>query len=409
MAKGKAQIAIKNAISGGDNVLELYFLDYIQDQTIYDWFYGVIEYSVVQDVMQQIRDANPSKIRLIIDSEGGSASIGIALYNILKATDARIETDTIFMAGSIASVLVQAANKGKRTMARNGFMVIHQAWGGVEGNAEDLRKGADVIDMYTAQIVDIYARNNTAGLSAKDINALIANGDYWMDAEEAQRLGFVDSLYNDGTVIQVAARIQTLDAHYKNVPDTLKALVSPPAPQATVAPAAATSTTEEAPEGGTPAATSAQPEAKTGNIAQTIKNAVVVKFNELVQACMGKIKNKGINPTAANLSEEVANQLGGPLTELAEAMQAETEEAMQAQETAFNERLTAVTNRLDTLEQSNTALTQANATLTQQNGDLTRQLAEATGGESGAGGNNAAKKDLTDWSAQASVSKVNVG
>lgn len=209
--------AVNNAV---DNELELYFLDLIYNVAEFDWWTGTMtEGNIVEDVISQVKSANPSKIKCYIDSQGGDANIGIAIYNFLKNYNAKVEVEVIGMAGSIASVLAMAANKGKLNMARNAFMVIHRAWGAGVGNSDDLRQQADVLDKYTDQICDIYAQRT--GKTVDEIKGLIANGDYWMTGTEAKDLGFCDNLLNDNAQFQVAARVKTLDPNYKNIPQNL--------------------------------------------------------------------------------------------------------------------------------------------------------------------------------------------
>lgn len=210
----KRHQAVNNAT---DADLEIHFLDYIYDT--YDWWTGT-ETNMVKDLIEQVKAANPKKIKLVINSQGGDASIGLAIYNFLKNHKAEVETDIIGMAGSIASAMAFAADPGKVSMAKNAFVVIHRAWGMGAGNSEDLRAAADVIDMYTNQVVDIYSART--GKSKEEIHDLIANGDYWMTAEEAKALNFIDTIYNENEKFKVAAAIKTLDPNYKNIPESLR-------------------------------------------------------------------------------------------------------------------------------------------------------------------------------------------
>lgn len=171
---------------------------------------------MVEELINQVNSANPSKIKLFIDSWGGNANIGISVYNFLKNFNAKIEVEIIGACGSISTVIAMAANKGKLKIARNGWFVPHRAWGSAEGNSEDLRQTADVIDMYTAQIVDIYTQRT--GKAADEINGLIANGDYWMTGKQAVEQGWCDEALNDNADFQIAASIQTVPSDYKNVP-----------------------------------------------------------------------------------------------------------------------------------------------------------------------------------------------
>lgn len=214
--KKKRFIAIRNQ---ADNTLELYFLDIIEDT--YDWFMGWT--SKVQEVIDKVNYYKPSKIKVIIDSEGGDAQTGMSIYNFLKRSEAKVEVEIIGLAASIASVIAMAANKGKLRIAKNAFIMIHKAEGVCYGTGDELRKGADVVDMYTAQIADIYAQRT--GKSLEEINAMIDDGDFWMTGEEAVANGFADETFNDTPNLQIAARLDM--SQYKHVPAQIRAQLKP--------------------------------------------------------------------------------------------------------------------------------------------------------------------------------------
>jgi len=212
-------IAMKNTI--GDGVLELHFLDTITNTTYFDWTTGEsVTTNLVEETIAKVKAANPSRIKCVIDSIGGDAGIGLAIYNFLKSYNAKVEVEIIGMAGSIASVIAMAASKGKLSIARNAFMVIHKAWGVGIGNSNDLRQAADVIDKYTAQVVDIYAQRTSKTID--EVSALIAGGDYWMSGVEAVEQGFADSAFNNNAEVLVAAHLSHLPKQYKNVPTNIK-------------------------------------------------------------------------------------------------------------------------------------------------------------------------------------------
>jgi len=219
MSKSKF-IAIRNQTDS--NTLELYFLDVITDT--YDWWSGMI-YSRVQEIIDKVNAYQPSKIKLIIDSVGGDAQIGLAIYNYLKRVDAKIEVEVIGLAGSIASVIAMSANKGKLRIARNAFMMIHKAQGVTGGTSDELRQAADLVDKYTEQCVDIYSQRT--GKPVEEINALMANGDYWMTGQESVTQGFADETFNDAATVQIAARLDT--SIYKNIPAQIRAQLKPAA------------------------------------------------------------------------------------------------------------------------------------------------------------------------------------
>ena len=212
---GVRKIQVQNATEPD---LELHFLDVIYDS--YDWWTG--EYTnMVKNVIDQVQAAKPKKIKLVVNSQGGDASIGLAIYNFLRNYSCKKETEVIGMAGSIASVMAMVADPGKLKMARNSFMVIHRAWGGAVGTSDELRAAADVVDKFTAQVVDVYVQRT--GKTKEEVESLIATGDFWMTAAEAKDLGFCDEVIADNNEFKVAACVQNLSQEYRNIPSHLKA------------------------------------------------------------------------------------------------------------------------------------------------------------------------------------------
>ncbi len=216
--KNKRFIAIKN--QADTSTLELFFLDVIGDK--FDWYTGWT--SQVQEVIDKVNAYKPSKIKVVIDSEGGDAQAGMSIYNFLKRCDAKVEVEIIGLAASIAAVIAMAANKGKLKIARNGFMMIHNAEGGCWGTAEEIRKHADVVEMYTGQIVDILSQRT--GKTVDEIRKLISDGDYWLTGEDAVTQGFADETFNDNPDFQVAARLSD-PSIYKNIPAQIRAQMKP--------------------------------------------------------------------------------------------------------------------------------------------------------------------------------------
>jgi ATP-dependent Clp endopeptidase proteolytic subunit ClpP len=274
-------VAIRN--QADSSVLELYFLDVIQDD--YDWFTGM-QISKVQEIIDKVNFYNPSKIICYIDSGGGDAQTGLSIYNFLKRYDARVEVEIIGLAGSIASVIAMAANKGKLRIARNGFMMIHQAEGICWGTAEELRQNADLIEKYTAQIVDIYSQRT--GKTVDEINALIAGGDYWMSGTEAVDQGFCDETFNDVSQnLQIAARLD-LDV-YKNIPAQIRAQLKPE---------------------------KAKPEEETKTFIQNQIDDMKKFFNEIVNAI------KGVKPVDGTpITNQIAEAVTAPFEKVAEEIE----------------------------------------------------------------------------------------
>jgi ATP-dependent protease ClpP protease subunit len=222
MPTGQFKIGIKNLVTAdaGGDVCELYFLDAIRNPTYYDWESGEQEEgSLLENVISQIRYYNPSKIMIYIDSLGGSAPVGFAVYNFLKNHPARVECKILGMCGSIATIIACSAKKV--TMPKNGFYIIHEAENVAVGRACDLREGADITDKYTDQLCDVWSQKTSIPIA--DIKALIAPGDHWMTGTEAKAAGFVDEIYNSADV-SVTAMIKVAVTANVKVPDNILAL-----------------------------------------------------------------------------------------------------------------------------------------------------------------------------------------
>ncbi|HAI83882.1 MAG TPA: hypothetical protein DCL43_09455 [Chitinophagaceae bacterium] len=353
------KVGVKNVVIGNnavENILEIHILDTVQDKTYFDWWTGeVFVENLVEQVINEVKRNEPKNIKLIIDSEGGDAQKGLTLYNFLKSYKAKVETEVIGMAGSIASVLAMAASPGKLSIARNGFVVIHRAWGGAIGNSDDLRAAANMIDKYTDQICDIYAQRT--GKSVEEIKGLIANGDYWMTGVEAQAQGFADKVFNDNPQFQIAARVQSLDKHYKNVPQNL-VHIEPPAPQ-------------------------------NEPVHSQTEQTIFMEIKKLVSNFINGLKPKPAKegeepPTPSNEVKQFSEAVEKPLESFLSDVQNEVSKEAKEQ----------VKNHLDTNDTFKQLL-QDVKNLKEENSTLKQQVKDLIGGEGGAGGEGGQGGDKT--------------
>lgn len=147
---------------------------------------------------KQIADLKEAKqIDVYINSNGGDVFEGLAIYNALKRSKAKIITHCDGMAASIASVIFMAGEE--RIMPKSSFLMIHNAWGGMVGNAEEMRKYADDLETVTQASISIYKENSS--LSENEIKNLM-DKETILTAEEALKYGFATRLEDeekDGT------------------------------------------------------------------------------------------------------------------------------------------------------------------------------------------------------------------
>ncbi len=151
---------------------------------------------------------------LHINSPGGSVPAGNAIYNTMRRHQGKITAYIDGLAASIASVIAMGADKV--IMPANALMMIHEPWSLALGNAEDMRKEADVLDKFKDSLVAAYTEKT--GMDAAKVEQLMAD-ETWMSAGEAVEMGFADEIE---APIKAAARIDSeVLARFRNVPQNL--------------------------------------------------------------------------------------------------------------------------------------------------------------------------------------------
>lgn len=147
--------------------------------------------------------ADPKKdIHLYINSPGGSVTAGLAIYDTMQFMTCDVNTYCIGQAASMGAVLLCAGTKGKRYALPNARIMIHQPWGGVQGQATDISIQAKEILRLKDRLNEILAKHTGKTLEAisKDTDR-----DFFMSADEAKNYGLVDQ------VVQSRKEIATLN------------------------------------------------------------------------------------------------------------------------------------------------------------------------------------------------------
>lgn len=117
---------------------------------------------------------------ITINSPGGSVIQGVEMANAIKNCKARIVAHVTGIAASMASVVACACDAIE--MEEASFLMIHNPWSYVEGDAEELRKQAGLLDQMKAVIMSFY-RGKFKGLSDDQISALMSDETWYTGAE----------------------------------------------------------------------------------------------------------------------------------------------------------------------------------------------------------------------------------
>jgi len=153
-------------------------------------------------------------IYLYINSQGGSVLSGLAIYDTLQHIKSPVVTINVGIAASMASFLLAAGEKGKRIALPHSRVMIHQAMGGAQGQAEDIKVEAKQILTIHENIVNQYAR--MTGKTADVVRADLQR-DNFMSAEQAKEYGIIDQVI----------KLQDVDDLTKRTADTDKAGEAP--------------------------------------------------------------------------------------------------------------------------------------------------------------------------------------
>lgn len=133
------------------------------------------------------------ELEIAINSPGGHVTAGLAIANMVKSAQQKITCRVYGIAASMASVIACAAPDLR--MFRSSFMMIHNPWGIMIGNATALRKEADVLDSMRDACVDIYA-SKFPTLNKDDLSQLMEN-ETWMLGTELSAFGLACGVEDD--------------------------------------------------------------------------------------------------------------------------------------------------------------------------------------------------------------------
>jgi ATP-dependent Clp protease protease subunit len=135
---------------------------------------------------------NPEKdVSLYINSPGGSITAGIAIYDTMQFIKSDVATIAVGQAASMSAVLLAAGRPGKRYSLPNSRIILHQPYGGYQGQATDIAIQAKEVLRIRENLNGILARHT--GQTKEKIQADIER-DFIMTAAEAKDYGLIDQI-----------------------------------------------------------------------------------------------------------------------------------------------------------------------------------------------------------------------
>jgi ATP-dependent Clp protease protease subunit len=130
-------------------------------------------------------------INLYINSPGGSVTAGLAIYDTMQYVKCNVQTICLGQAASMAALILTAGTAGKRFVLPSARVLIHQPWGGAQGQARDIGIQSKEIVRLKKLTIDYFALH-----TGKDTERIAADmeRDFYMSAADAVSYGIADSI-----------------------------------------------------------------------------------------------------------------------------------------------------------------------------------------------------------------------
>ena len=190
----------------------------------YDGEYGKwIGPKSVANWLHSLKDGEEAEIE--INSCGGSVVAGLAIANGVKNSKAHIRAHIVGLAASMASVVACACETV--VMEEGSLVMIHDPWvSGMDGNADDLRKEADVLDSMKQTLMGFY--RSKFDRTEEEISAMMSEETWWNGKEAIERGFKCDVVASD-------AKLCACVCGFKNVPEEAKKFIKDPVDAETMA------------------------------------------------------------------------------------------------------------------------------------------------------------------------------
>ncbi len=130
-------------------------------------------------------------ISMYINSPGGSVTAGLAIYDTMQYIKCDIQTICMGQAASMGAILLAGGTKGKRIALPSSRVMIHQPWGGAQGQESDIAIQAKEIGRLKKLSINYLSK--ATGKSIEEI-AKDMERDFYMSSEDALKYGIVDKI-----------------------------------------------------------------------------------------------------------------------------------------------------------------------------------------------------------------------
>lgn len=175
-----------------------------------DWFGDGFSTSKMNGILRSI---GPKDIAVNINSPGGNVFDGLAIYDQLREHPAKVTVRVRGIAASAASVIAMAGDEIQ--MATGSMMMVHKAWGGIVGNADDFAEAVTVFGQIDRALASVYVART--GMTEDKVAAMLSGPNRksdgtWMTAAEAVEMNFADGEFVDENEASASVPQENRDA-----------------------------------------------------------------------------------------------------------------------------------------------------------------------------------------------------
>jgi ATP-dependent Clp protease protease subunit len=130
-------------------------------------------------------------ISLYVNCPGGSVTAGLAIYDTIQHVKSDVQTICLGQAASMGALILTAGSAGKRLVLPSARVLIHQPWGGVQGQARDIGIQAREIMRLKKLLISHFAKHSG---KSEDIIGADMERDFYMTADDAVSYGIADKV-----------------------------------------------------------------------------------------------------------------------------------------------------------------------------------------------------------------------
>ncbi len=216
-------------IKNNAEVAEIYISGGIVDDDEGSWIRGwrdgdTTGYEFPTKLKEQLDAIKDKALEIHINSQGGNVFAGVAMANLIANHKPKTTAIIDGIAASIASQIFFSADVCR--MPSNAYLMIHRPYSVLEGNADELRKAAEILDTLQEGLETTYRKKALDGITDEDIHEMM-NSETWFTGTQAAEKFRVEVTEPLTMINGIATEKEFRNIHFKNMPKSISGFFLP--------------------------------------------------------------------------------------------------------------------------------------------------------------------------------------